>query len=248
MVDDEAQPVDPAGPLDEEPAGTESSRVWTYKRTAVATAGVVVVAVLVMVLAGLGSGAKSDVALEGRSSNASSKGVTSTTTTRPSSATSVPTGSSGGSSHPSGSQGPTSTPSEGAATLPPRSAPLPKPSVSGTPDPQTTVTTAPKTPPTLPSTAPLPGQQILQALGAGSQDVLLADAPAKWSVGWSYSCSSGQAPGFTYTLSGPAGSAHLVGPSQTGVTGSGTEQYHGAGEFTFHVTTSCNWTIRATAT
>ena len=58
---------------------------------------------------------------------------------------------------------------------------------------------------------------------------------------WSFTCAPGAAPGFAYTVSGPAGTS--PGPSDSAGSGAGTEQYQGAGTYTLHVATKCNWAM-----
>jgi hypothetical protein len=70
-----------------------------------------------------------------------------------------------------------------------------------------------------------------------------------WSLAWSYDCTAiGEAGIFDVAINQPAGDqATDVGPSELGMSGSGTDAYNDAGVFSLDVASQCTWTITITA-
>jgi hypothetical protein len=104
--------------------------------------------------------------------------------------------------------------------------------------------------------ASVPGTHILFDIRGSGDDTIgrfPIDTTAKhWDVNWSYSCSKlGKEAGFNYTVvivQLARADINDLGPSQTGMSGSGIRRYHDTGTFGITVATECSWTIELSET
>ena len=81
--------------------------------------------------------------------------------------------------------------------------------------------------------------------GTGDRD-LMFESTAKWSIGWSFSCSNlGRAAPFTLRVDGAKGSTHETGAA-SGIQGNGTVSSDSQdGRFTLTLRSACQWHLAA---
>ena len=94
----------------------------------------------------------------------------------------------------------------------------------------------------------VPTHQYLKTSGKGDKTIAAQALPAKWTVTWRFDCTKPTRKAPFQLATTETGQAATPIIKQDGLGGGGQQPFTTAGNYSFNITTTCNWNLTLEAT